>query len=130
MKTTIIILILLTFGCKKDEPNDRDIKTVPVILTVFNKGGKFAIQYIADQRKWHYDTIAATNWAKTIQVRTQDFNFVTTVSTLNVYTHDSIYLKGEYGGKKVEGWYSCNQKPFPCDTLLSIQAHIQLDQLK
>ncbi len=98
-------VILCMQGCEKEKDENR---VYNVTLSYYSQNPKFEIRYI-DNGTLHTDTIYAKTFSKSIKVLASDFSFEPSIGSLIQTSSDSLYIRADVDGKKVEkGFRSLN----------------------
>jgi hypothetical protein len=111
-KLLYIATALLMIGCKKTEIPTQNLKTIN--YTCFSEIGVINLSYIDKERNVIDTTIFAKNYNFTSTQLETNFDFAT---KLKSFQADSIYIKAELDGKKVEDSFRSKC----CNTTISVQ---------
>ena len=92
------VTIVSMFGCKKEKSEDQ---LHDATLTFYSQHSPFVIKY-TDNNVWHTDTITGNTHSKSIKVAEYDFNKSQQIKSIQAYPSDSLYIRADVDGKKVD----------------------------
>lgn len=92
------IFLFCLVGCKKEKPEDQ---LHDATLTFYSQHSPFVIKY-TDNNAWHTDTITGNNHTRNIKVAEYDFNKSQQIKSVASYPVDSLYIRADIDGKKVD----------------------------
>jgi hypothetical protein len=102
MKNKIVILlsifVMTLNSCKKKE-NQTEKETQIIKYTCYSEKGNFQFKYIDKKNNWHDTTINSHSYTLLLDQIQENYRFAT---QLNSTGPDSVYLKAESDGKKVD----------------------------
>ena len=96
---TLILTLFLT-SCKKEvEP----IKETQVInYTCYSETGKFNLRYVNLNLSFTDTIINANNYTCSVTIYSDKLEYVSTMSSISINPTDSLFIRAESNGKKIE----------------------------
>lgn len=96
--------VLVTHGCKKEEPVVLQEKTFAVTYRVYSTHQKFVFGHVEDDvaHTGAIDTIRTNEYTVVLQVKENALDCYQYVQSVAAYPSDSLFIRAEYDGKWVQ----------------------------
>jgi hypothetical protein len=92
-------IVLHMCSCKKTEPENEN---VTLNFTMYSQHPKFTFKYVDADQMWHIDTIKSNTHSQTIIINEASMSNHFTISGVDIYPSDSVYIRCNVNGLKVE----------------------------